>query len=470
MRERVSPRAVFLLVLVLAAGLYGWNAGAQRGFWGYDEGGHAAYALSIRETGALPQPLSGWSTFHPPVYYLLSAATWALVEPIGPRAALAGLRFWSALGILAAAGAVFVLARGQVRSAWLALAAGAIVLCVPVAQLAATMVGNEALAAGLTALALVPLVSLQQDPSRLRSAAWAGLLAGLALATKFTGAWVLAACAVPFLRPGLDARALRALGVCFGVALLVAGPFYARNLATTGTLVPMTRTLEPMKRMEERLVREPRRWTDYVVVPWTCGVYPYVTVVVEGGVWAGLNPAMQSVPCLAYAGLWFDPFGLRATRRDPREGLGWGTGLLYAGLVPTVLVVLGFGFALVRSVQSRGRAREAPLVVVAVLSVASYVVFTWLAPSLGAAKASYLLPALAPAGVFFAAGCQLLGPAVRRVALAVSLGAALLAVYVFTTGTVFAPTDAAASRGFWSMLGRELPGSYVTEAATRLIR
>ncbi len=54
--------------VLLAAGHQIWNAWTQPGFWGYDEGAHAAYALAIRETGALPHPLSGWSSFHPPGY------------------------------------------------------------------------------------------------------------------------------------------------------------------------------------------------------------------------------------------------------------------------------------------------------------------------------------------------------------------------------------------------------------------
>ena len=331
------------------------------------------------------------------------------------------------------------------------------------------MIGNESLAAGLAAISLLLLVSLQHDPRRPREAVLAGCFAGLALATKFTGAWVVVACAVPFLRRGLGPRGWRAAALCFAAVLLVAAPVYVRNSSLTGTPLPMTRTLDPMKRQEASMVGQSRRWMDYLVVPAACGRYPYVTVVVEGGVWAGLNPAMQSVPCLLYTGLWFDPFGLRATRIEPQEGLRWGALLLYAGLVPTLLVVLGFGRGLLRTLRSRGRDAEAPLVVVAGLAGLSYAVFTWFAPSLGAAKASYLLPALAPAGVFFASGAALLGSRVRVAALGASLVAAGLAAWIFTTGTVFAAADPRISRGFWLRVGAELPDSHITETVKRLL-
>jgi hypothetical protein len=472
-REGAAPtrtrRAALGGLLLLAAAHYGWNAAAQPGFWGYDEGAHAAYALSILEGGGLPHPLSGWSSFHPPLYHALAAGLWRVLEPLGPAAVLIGLRLLSALGVLAAAAVVHALVRRAGSSEALALAAAALVLFVPVAQLAGSMIGNEALAAGLAALALLQLDSLQRDPRRPGAAAGAGLFAGLAWATKFSGAWVVAACAVPFLRRDLGPRGRWAALLCLGVAVGVAAPVYVRNAALTGTPLPMTRTLDPMKRQEASLMVQPRRWTDYVVVPAACGRYPYVAVVVEGGVWAGLNPAMQSVPCLTYAGVWFDPFGLRATRLDPREGLGWGRWLLYAGLAPTLLVVLGLARGLGRAWASRGRDPGAPLVVVAALAGLGYGVFSWLAPSLGAAKASYLLPALAPAGVFFASGAALLGPRVRAAALVASLAAAALAAWTFTTGAVFAAADPQISRGFWLRVGAELPDSYIRETVVRLL-
>ena len=458
---------VALLALLAAQGL--WNSAAQPGFWGYDEGAHAGFALAIRE-GGLPPPLSGWVTFHPPAAHLAAAALWALAEPFGPRASLVALRLPSLAGALALVAASFWLARRLGASASLALCAAFLAGVLPPVQLAASMIGNEAFAAGAAAVALCALVRLQQEPRRQRAAALAGAFAGLAAATKYSGLTALATCALPFLRRDLDARMLRAGALCAAAGLAIAAPVYLRNALTTGTPLPMTRTAHaPMVAGEAVYDPGPRRLADYLGVPMTCGQHPYVQVVAEGGLLAGLEPAMRNVPCLVYAGLWFDPFGTRATRVHPRDGVGWGVALLYAGLVPSVLVALGFARMTARSVRSRGRAPEAPLVLASALGAGSFLAFTWMIPSLVAAKSSYLLPLVAPAAVAFAQGCALLPPLARRAGVALSLLAGALALAVFTTGVVFAAAPPEISLAYWTRVGTALPGSRIPEAAERLL-
>jgi 4-amino-4-deoxy-L-arabinose transferase-like glycosyltransferase len=465
-----SARVALGLLLALFAAQALWNAQAQRAFWGYDEGGHAGYALAIREEGRLPDPLSGWSSFHPPLAHALGAAGWALLERLGARASLLALRAPSLLGMLALCAGVYALARRVGASRELALAAVALCGALPVVQLAASMIGNEALAAGLSALALVALADLQRDPRRLGLALAAGACAGLAAATKYTGLWSVACCALPFLRRDLDRRGLRAGALCAACAVLLCAPVYLRNLAATGSLLPMTREREPMRSGEQLLVPGPRRVSDYFRVPLDCGSHPYVQVVAEGGLLAGIHPSMRSLPCLTYTGVWFDPFGVRATRRGLEDGMGWGVALLYAGLLPSLLTLAGFGVLALRSLRSRGRAPEAPLLLLTALGLASFAGFTWLAPSLAAAKASYLLPLAAPAGAAFAQGCALLPPGARRVCVALSLAAGALAFYVFTTGTVFPPAGSDVSLRYWTHMGEQLPGSRISEAARRLLQ
>ena len=94
-------------LLLLAALQYIWNAFTVTPLVGYDAVPHAAYVLTIVEDGRLPQPLEGWSTFPPPLYYLLGAGLWKLLEPLGAQWIVAGLRALSALGMLAAGGVAF---------------------------------------------------------------------------------------------------------------------------------------------------------------------------------------------------------------------------------------------------------------------------------------------------------------------------------------------------------------------------
>ncbi|HYC21842.1 MAG TPA: glycosyltransferase family 39 protein, partial [Candidatus Bathyarchaeia archaeon] len=251
-------------LLLVATAQRAWNACTLPPLTGYDAPGHAGYILTIVAEHRLPHPLEGWSTFHPPAYYLLASLVWRLLEPFGPRTIDAGIR---AIGSLAGIGAglvSYLLVRrlgGSPRVAWVA---AALVLFVPCAQLAAAMEGNEALAAGLAALALPGLVTLQRNPRRLRAAAASGLFTGLALATKFSALPLLAACAVPFARADADRAALRTAAVMAVAGLLVAGPVYLRNISLTGSLVPMTRDIGPMRKAEANLVLRPRLIRDYL--------------------------------------------------------------------------------------------------------------------------------------------------------------------------------------------------------------
>ncbi|MBW1688662.1 MAG: glycosyltransferase family 39 protein, partial [Deltaproteobacteria bacterium] len=293
--RRHSGLGPLALLLAAAAAQYGWNACAVTPLVGYDSGGHAGYMLSIRGTGSLPHPLSGWSTFHPPLYHLAGAGVWSALEPLGARAVVAGLRGISALAMLAAGVATFILVRrlrGSVQVAWLATA---LVLFVPSNQLAAAMIGNEALGAGLAALALIWIVKLQRDPYHLGAALAAGLFVGLALATKYTGFFVATASVVPFARSDLDRRMLGALGLCVLTAGIIAGPIYARNAVLNGSLVPMTRGLDQMKKIEAYCLQGERSVADYFKVSPGCLGRPSIYYSDGKPVKGKWNPALRNV-------------------------------------------------------------------------------------------------------------------------------------------------------------------------------
>ncbi len=434
---------------------------------GYDALGHAGYALAIAREGRLPHPLSGWSTFHPPAWHLVAAALWRAIEPFGPGALRVALRAPGALAWLAAGIAVHRALRRGGADADAAWVAAALFFFVPVNQLACAMIGNEAFAAACSAAAVPFLLRLQANPSDLRAAAGAGFAAGLGLATKYTGAWVAAACAVPFARRDLDCRGVRALATCALVGAAIAAPAYVRNFALIGSPLPMTRTREPMRTAEDALTVRLRRPADYLWLPADCLRRPSVYHVAgKPGAFGNRNPAMQSVPCLVYAGLWYDPFAQRVpiAHHDDEQRLG--LVVVGLGLAPTTLVLAGLALAVRDCVRRRGRSRDAPLVAMAALAAASFAAFTWRAPSLAAAKASYLMPLAGASAVFFARAVEALPGRLRALGLATSLAAALAAGFFFTSDALFPPdpTRARVEAHGWQRLGKALPHSRIDEA------
>lgn len=471
MREPALRSLALGALLAVAIAQRLWNLFMVPPLTGYDAPGHAGYMLTILEEWRLPLPQEGWSTFHPPLYYALGALAWTAAEPFGPRVLVAAVRSIGALAGLAAAllayRAVLALGHGA-PVAWVGCA---LALFVPVAQLAGVMIGNEALVAGLASGVFLLSIALQRDPTRAGPAAGAGILAGLALATKYTGAFALPALLWPFalaaLR-GAGRSSLRPAALALGLCAAVAAPTYVRNLALTGELLPMTRDLDPMSRAEAWLVLRPRLASDYVWLPWNALWRPSLYHEPERlGSFSNRNPSMSSVPGLFYASLWFDPFAHRTSVLDHRDGMWFGPALTLSGLLPTVLLAVGFARALAATLRTRGAAPEAPLALSALLASATFVGITWTAPSAAAVKGSYLLPLLVPAAVFFAGGIRSLPRRLRGLALGLSSLAAALACLVFTADLLY-PSVHIAPRVFLQF-GAELPGSHIREAMKRMM-
>ncbi len=463
-RVRLAVGLLFALALVQRL----WNAWGVPPLTGYDSPGHAAYMLTILEEGRLPHPYDGWSTFHPPLYYLLGSAVWGLLEPFGPRALVTGIR---AIGSLAGLAAAFVAFRLMLRFGIAPLVAGVstgVLLFVPVSQMAGAMIGNEALAACMVALALPPLVRLQQDPANFRTALLLGVLCGAALWVKYTTVLLLGAVLVPYVWRAPGRRELAALATCLVVAGVLAAPVYLRNLAVSGTMLPLTRNREPMKGAEAAMTIRERRVADFLWVPPGALLRPSLYHEPgKIGSYHNRNPAMTSVWGLTYAGLWFDPFGHRTRVRDHRDGVWHGPVLSLLGLLPTLAVLAGFVLAWIDLVRRRGGTPDAPLVVLATLGLAGFTTIAIGAPSPAALKGSYLLAMGVPAAVFFGRAAMRLGPRLRAILLAVSCAAAAAAALVFTSGLLYPSQSMGVT--VWTRIAQALPKSYILQAMERML-
>jgi len=435
---------------------------------GFDAPGHMGYVLTILREHRLPHPTEGWSTFHPPLYYGVAAAVWGLLEPLGPRPVLIGIRVLGVAAGFAAALVTHQLVRRLGGSRAVAFVATALVLFVPCVQMSATMEGNEAFAAGVAALGLPALLALHADPRNVRAALVAGLFAGLAAISKFTGLALVAACAVPFLRSDLDRAMLRALGALGFVFALIAAPIYGRNVLVAGTPFPLTRTRDPMFTAERVQVIRPRRMLDYFTIYSDNFVRPSVFHLTRlPGSYRNRNRAMTSVPGLLYASFWYDPFAHRIPIQYHRDGIRSGPTMLALGLVPTLLMIVGFVVATWRAVTRRLRVPEAPLVAMAFAGTAMLVLHTWTAQSTASVKGTYLLQLAPVAAVFFAQAAMRLPDYWRRAALLASLAAAAAAIVVFTAGILFWTPQPGVQT--WAAWGKRLPGSHIQEALHDLL-
>lgn len=465
-------RAGLLLLALAIAAQYAWNSWTVTPLTGFDAPGHAAYIYTILTEHRLPHPYQGWSTFHPPVYYLLGAGVWRALEPWGPQAVVAGLRAIGAIALLAAGAVTFALARRR-SSDLVAATAAALLLLVPGVQMTGVMVRNEALAAGFAALAIPPILSLQRDPRRLPAAAAAGLWVALSIATKVTGIFLLPACALPFLRRRLDRRALRSALLLSGLVVLLAAPIAIRNFVLCGDPLPFNWNQPVVQVVEASQALRERRLLDYLWIDPRCLWRPSIHHV-KGDpppppAPPRLNPAMTNVWGLTYASLWWDAFGHRIPPQFQRDGVAAGRLLVLLGLVPTGVMLWGFARASAEALRTRGRSDDAPLVAIAWTALAAYLAYTFTSPTIGALKATYMLPAVVPAALFYVRGVSgLRGPG-RATVLGVSAAAALFSALVFTESLWFPPIAPEWMAGRWKLVGTALPGSHIGETIDALV-
>lgn len=425
-------------LLVLTAGIYLWNDYTLPGLIGYDSKGHALYMKVILDEGRLPNPLEGWSTFHPPTYYLIGAAIWSQVGLDDIHRLMLALRSVSSAAILLCGAIAFILVRKRSGQLGLALLTAGLVLYLPMALMAASMVGNEALATGFASIGVAAILRLQADPRDLRWAAVAGTAVGFALATKFTGLFVASGLAVPFLRRDVDSALVRSAAVGLICVLAIAAPVYVRNIAVTGTPIPMTRDLEPQKSAEEAFVLRERVVTDYLRFDPAVFLRPSIYHIgAEAPTKQSRNPIMTSVWGLAYSATWWDAFGHRIPSYYHRDGYYQGPLLLFLGVLPTLTVLLGLGVCVADLFRRGLGSTTAPLLAMTATALAAFLGFTWRAPATVAVKGSYGLPLLVPAALYFTSGLAALPTWARRTVIVVSAAAVVASAAIFTNGVVF---------------------------------
>ncbi|HVN39288.1 MAG TPA: hypothetical protein VMW19_14060 [Myxococcota bacterium] len=412
--------------IAVAIGIRLWNALAGSLGWGYDAWGHAAYVLYLDFYGALPHADQGWSYFHPPLHYLLSwPFAWA-------RSADALLRGMVLVASAASLGTAWLAARVEravaperPELAWLAFGA---VAFLPAQWTASAMPGNEPTAAFFVSLAIAHF-ALRAEATPARDLV-TGALLGLALLSKYS-AFVAVVAVVASLaseawlsaRPRTAAWRLAALRAArIGLALLVvAGPFYARNLVDQGRLMPTSRDDPAVRAAESGQPPGVRHVVDYVRIPprLFTDANPLAPHML-GSVWGSL-----------YANAWFDTH--HETDRDrvlllERGTPGVARALFALGLLPTGLALAGAGLALRDALRGRRRSVYLPLLWLALGMLAAQALFAWRVPTWAAVKASYLLPASLAFALFLARGFESLAARSRRAS------SASLAALVATAG------------------------------------
>jgi len=410
----MSHTKILAALFALAAVLRLHNAWAALPLSGFDGLYHAAYIGIIHLDGRIPLSHESWSTYHPPLYYGLSAIVWKLIpESFGPRGVLIGLRLVNVLAGLSIGLAVVRSARLLFPDR-LAIAsyAAAVVLFLPMLVGPSSVIGNEVLSAALCAFTVWLLLRCLAEPSSARWLLALGATAGLAILTKFNALAILgAAGSVLLLRgfreEGARLAALRAPAIVACAALAISGGYFARNVYHYGAplLLEVDISADVMARQG---YGKPRPLGDYVSLRPDVLLDPADrSPRVRGAVW----PAI-------FGSVWFDLHGSQVSVQS-----FWGTRfarvLFLCGAVWTVFTGVGIAALARRRLTSPVPLGNLVLALVVVFTLAGFLTLTYKVATFSVLKGALLSPGVAAFAIWAGVGCDVASR--RSVALARSV-------------------------------------------------
>lgn len=383
---------------------------------GFDIPAHLAYLDHVLEFHTLPDPTQGWSSYHPPLFYLLTSAFVTMGDVA--RDSAAGqvvyrlVSFMSGLTIVWSTH-YFALRffRGDPIKTSLATAFAGLL---PMNLYASAYVSNESLLAALLSLAMffacTSIFRTRTTPLQIVSI---GAALGLAIATKFSGlalvpvvAGIVAVKIWALEGEGESLAARRGLSAFFGMMIMVAlvgGWFYLRNYLEYGEWVIWNVNLPGVTSWWE----SPgfHTWSYYLSFgeslrhPFYAGFHSF---------WDGI-----------YSTLWGDGLlagMIRSGTRHPYWNYDYVTLGYLAALPITLAILIGVGSLFAGAFRDDSlnmRIASSFVVVVIFILFFSLLIVTFRVPYYAQAKAFYILGVTVPLSIAAATGIAFIDEKLR---------------------------------------------------------
>jgi tetratricopeptide (TPR) repeat protein len=343
--KQFSSATLKRIILLLFSGLWlllFWNNTRLLPFHaGFDAGSHLKYIEYIQKNWSLPLPTEGWEMYQPPLYYFIAAVILSLCKlSINDPASVLVLRALGAVFGIAQFALVFLTLR-LLFSARTALVGLLLAAFLPMHLYLAHYVTNEVLTATLATLTVyLCLRVLKNESPRAGQFILIGLALGATMLTKATGILLLPIAVAAIVAKLIHTQApgavsLRNLGLVLATCFAVCGWHYARIWLRFGT--PLLGNWDVMTGFTwwqdpgYHTAADYLRFGRSLIAPLFSG-------------FAGFADGI-------YSTLWGDGLsGGAASVNVAWNHRPMAAGYLWA-LVPTVLVFVGIGIAIIRFIR-----------------------------------------------------------------------------------------------------------------------
>jgi len=448
-RSRVTLLLALMFLVSWSVRLY--NANHYPALRAFDGFGHFTYIWFMADNWRIPLPTSGWSFFHPPLYYWIMASVWTLFDQVDAVKRLnIATSLTATLGLTQAFFTYAITRRYFPGKSHIHLLATGLVLFLPVHLFTAGYLGNESLNAVICSLTLFTTLWVLREPGWQRGLLL-GVCLGAAMLTKFT--------AIAFVAGALGSIGLQTLVrrnwkkgfltlmAAVSVMVSMSGWFYARNIVQYGDPFKVSRDEFLVRRHENLQTCGKRDLLEYVLFDplicyrpqWPRGI-PLSGELPPGATHSSLR---ESVWTGVFANAFFDAVGAQVLPMvtHSEEVRRSGQILLTLGLLPTALVLVGILSAAWALLRRGWNDTLVTMLMTFTFMLAIFVQATRTVPMNAAVKATYLTPAAVIFAFWFALGTDRL-TSWRRNLLAPLVAwcsvLALVSVVVFTQGVFVA--------------------------------
>lgn len=395
---KINPKKVILVTLSASIGwifLFVNNNFKYPHLAGFDLVEHLYYMQFVINKQSLPYATEGWSTYHPPLFYLCSA----FIEMLNPRQMTFKLKFIPFLAGLGNVLLAYLLSKNifpkhfPKQSLIVLFAAIA-----PVNIYLSHFFTNEGLAGFMmSALLVATVIQLGRPVQQKRNLLLMGVLAGLALLTKYTSIVLFISILFIILLKTTTSpkwsrkRVYTSLLIFIGATVGMAGWYYLRNYLAFGTLFP-------------------GNWDNRLGYAWwqDPGVHTTAYYTQFGGVFTnpffiGINSYFDSI----FATFWGDTMASGAIVLD--QGLPWNLEYMHAIMIlsipATIMIMVGFLQANKKAIVENNDT-WCLLVIYPVFMFYFILYASLVVPAYSVSKAIFGIGALLPLCIFFAIGFE----------------------------------------------------------------
>lgn len=380
-------------------------------------GGHLEYITYVATRSALPNPMEGWTFYHPPVYYVVSAVVWVWANKLslpGPECIQAlSLALWLVF-LAASAGALRLALRNRLNALLFATAA---VAFWPSGIIHGLRIGNDA--ALYAAVGVATWFVIRWWQARRRRDLWSfAAVSALALLCKSNAIVLLGAGGLLLVFVAASAIVRRKRNQCRRALV---------DLALFSGVTGVGFALSFAVRVYYYLHGDIKNWLISNVD--SLGGSLRVPVDIKSFLPLDI-PTFLTQPWLETGndatGRWnFWNYLMRSSLSGEFSFLGaWHRGLAISwGVVLLLLCLVGLHHITICLTQRRGRVlyRQLPWLLLSLLWIASVAALRVKAPFACSNDFRYVLPVIVPAALFWAAG----GPFAKTLLLLMSLLSAL---------------------------------------------